>query len=45
VTAEVTGELRRLRDEGLSAKEAVARVAGASGIAKRQVYRAWLSLG
>ena len=38
-------ELRRLRQAGTSAKEAVARVAGAWGVSKREVYRAWLSLG
>ena len=45
VSADTVDQLRRLRDEGLPAKEAVARVARASGVPKREVYRAWLSLG
>jgi 16S rRNA (cytidine1402-2'-O)-methyltransferase len=44
VSSDIADQLRRLRDEGLPAKEAVARIAGASGIPKREVYRAWLSL-
>ncbi len=44
VSADMVDQLRRLRDEGLPAKEAVARVAEASGVPKREVYRAWLSL-
>jgi 16S rRNA (cytidine1402-2'-O)-methyltransferase len=45
VSTDTVEQLRRLRDEGLPAKEAVARVARESGIPKREVYRAWLSLG
>lgn len=45
VSADTVDQLRRLRDEGLPAKEAVARVAKASGVSRREVYRAWLSLG
>ena len=35
-------ELRRLSDQGVRAKEAVAVVAQASGLPRRQVYRLWL---
>ena len=45
VSADILDQLRRLRDEGMSAKEAVARVARESSVPKREVYRAWLSLG
>jgi 16S rRNA (cytidine1402-2'-O)-methyltransferase len=45
VSTDTVDELRQLRDEGLPAKEAVTRVAKASGVPRREVYRAWLSLG
>lgn len=38
-------ELRRLKGRGVTAKEAVARISGASGVSKKEVYRAWLRLG
>ena len=38
-------ELRRLRDEGLPAREAVARVSQAFGLPRKKVYQAWLKLG
>ena len=38
-------ELRRLKRKGVTAKEAVARISGASGVSKKEVYRAWLRLG
>jgi 16S rRNA (cytidine1402-2'-O)-methyltransferase len=43
--AEVRAELNRLRGSGASAKDAVAAVASAHGLPKRQVYRLWLDLG
>lgn len=45
LTAPVEGELRRLYQEGLSAKEAVSRVAEVTGVSKKELYRAWLKLG
>ena len=38
-------ELRRLKGQGLKAREAVAKVAQSSGLARRDVYRLWLSMG
>ena len=38
-------ELQRLRNQGIAAKEAVAEVAKARGLPKREVYQAWLRLG
>jgi 16S rRNA (cytidine1402-2'-O)-methyltransferase len=38
-------ELRRLKGKGVAAKEAVARISGASGVSKKEIYRAWLRLG
>lgn len=43
-TASVEEELRRLRKEGVSAKDAVARVAKSSGLSKKAVYQMWLDL-
>lgn len=37
-------ELKRLRRQGLSAKEAVAKLAGASHLSKKALYRAWIDL-
>ena len=34
--------LMRLRAQGLGAKESVARVAGATGLSRREVYRLWV---
>jgi len=42
VTDSARQELRRLRAEGMPAKEAVARLAGTTGLPKRLLYRAWL---
>jgi 16S rRNA (cytidine1402-2'-O)-methyltransferase len=43
-TASVEEELRRLRKQGVSAKDAVARAAGSSGLSKKAVYRMWLDI-
>lgn len=40
----VEEELRRLRNDGVSAKDAVARVAKTSGLSKKAVYQMWLDL-
>ena len=37
-------ELRRLKDQGLKAREVVALVAQASGLPRREVYRLWLGI-
>jgi 16S rRNA (cytidine1402-2'-O)-methyltransferase len=39
------GELRRLYQEGLPAKEAISRVAQVTGVPKKELYKAWLGLG
>jgi len=44
VTAEVEKQLHHLRLSGVTAKEAIARVAGETGLSKRELYRAWLRL-
>jgi hypothetical protein len=37
-------ELRRLRSEGVGAKEAVAKLAAVTTLAKKVLYKAWLEL-
>ncbi len=44
LTAPVEGELRRLHEQGLSAKEAVSQVARATGASKKELYQLWLRL-
>jgi 16S rRNA (cytidine1402-2'-O)-methyltransferase len=44
LTEEVEKELRRLREEGFTAREATARLSRATGISKKELYRAWLRL-
>ena len=39
---EALESLMRLREQGLGAKESVARVASATGLSRREVYRLWL---
>ena len=43
-TSSVEKELRRLRKEGVSAKDAVSQAAKASGLSKKAVYQMWLDL-
>jgi 16S rRNA (cytidine1402-2'-O)-methyltransferase len=43
-TEAVLAELRRLREEGMAARQAVAQVAQQFGLPRRQVYRLWLQL-
>ena len=38
-------ELRRLRGQGLKAREAVARTAQTSGLRRKDVYKLWLEMG
>jgi len=44
LTAPVEGELRRLYEQGFSAKDAVSQVAKATGVSKRELYKLWLRL-
>jgi len=44
LTPAIEKQLQALRRSGIAAKEAVARVAGESGISKKELYRAWLKL-
>ena len=39
------GELQRLKAQGLKARDAVAVVAQASGLSRREVYQLWLAVG
>jgi 16S rRNA (cytidine1402-2'-O)-methyltransferase len=45
LTDSVRDALWRLREKGLSSKEAVSQVAEASGVSKKELYKAWLALG
>ncbi len=42
VPEEMTGEMRQLREAGVGAQEAVARLSARYGLPRRQVYRLWL---
>jgi 16S rRNA (cytidine1402-2'-O)-methyltransferase len=44
LTAPLEGELRRLYEQGFSAKEAISQVAKMTGVPKRELYKAWLKL-
>jgi transposase-like protein len=44
MSAPAEEELRRLYQEGFSAKDAVSQVAKATGIGKRELYRLWIRL-
>ena len=44
LTEDVERQLHDMRLSGLTAKEAIARVAGETGLSKRELYRAWLKL-
>jgi 16S rRNA (cytidine1402-2'-O)-methyltransferase len=41
---EVRGQLLRLKNQGLAAKEATARLAASTGLSRRKLYGAWLKL-
>jgi len=45
LTAEVEAELRRLKRQGMAARDAIAQVARATGLPRRELYQAWLRLG
>ncbi len=44
LTEEVLQQLKEMKSEGKKAKEAVAQTALATGLARKQLYRAWLKL-
>jgi 16S rRNA (cytidine1402-2'-O)-methyltransferase len=44
MTEDIEKQLRQMRLSGLTAKEAVARISGESGLSKKKLYQAWLRL-
>jgi len=44
LTPAIEGELRRLYEEGFSARDAVSQTARATGVSRRELYQAWLKL-
>lgn len=44
LTEDVKSKLRHMRLSGASAREAIATIAGETGISKKELYRAWLSI-
>jgi 16S rRNA (cytidine1402-2'-O)-methyltransferase len=44
LTKDIEQQLQRLRRAGVTAKEAIARIGGETGLPKRELYRAWLRL-
>ena len=44
LTEDTERQLEQMRLSGLSAREAIARVAGETGLPKKELYRAWLRL-
>jgi 16S rRNA (cytidine1402-2'-O)-methyltransferase len=44
LTPAIKKQLQKMRRSGVTAKEAVARVAEESGVSKKELYRAWLKL-
>jgi len=45
LTEAVEKQLQDMRRSGMGAKQAVARVAGETGLSRKELYRAWLRLG
>ena len=44
LTPDVEQQLRHMRQSGLTAKEAIARVASETGLSKKELYQSWLRL-
>ena len=44
LTEDIERQLHHLRLSGITAKEGIARVAGETGLSKKELYRAWLKL-
>jgi 16S rRNA (cytidine1402-2'-O)-methyltransferase len=42
LTADIEGQLSSMRREGVTAKEAIAKVAEETGLSKRELYQVWL---
>ncbi|MBI4297833.1 MAG: 16S rRNA (cytidine(1402)-2'-O)-methyltransferase [Chloroflexi bacterium] len=45
LSPKLTAEMRRLKKKGLPAREALSQLAQATGLPRRELYRAWLKLG
>jgi len=45
VTEDVRRELHRMRVSGVTAKEAISKLAGETGLSRRELYQAWLKRG
>ncbi len=43
LTEDIERQLHYMRQSGVTAKEAIARVAGDTGLSKKELYRAWLT--
>ena len=44
LTEDIGVALQQMRQEGITAREAIPKVAGETGLSKRELYRAWLGL-
>lgn len=44
MTEAIERQLHSLRLSGVTAKEAIAKVGGETGLSKRELYRTWLKL-
>lgn len=44
LTEDIERQLHRMRHSGVMAKEAIARLAGETGLSKKELYQAWLRL-
>lgn len=45
LTEDIEQQLRKLHREGATAREAVAAMAGATGLSRKELYKTWLALG
>ncbi|MFC2041363.1 16S rRNA (cytidine(1402)-2'-O)-methyltransferase, partial [Chloroflexota bacterium] len=44
LTEDIERQLHEMRLSGVTAKDAIARMAGETGLSKKELYRAWLRL-
>ena len=44
MTEDIEKQLISMRQSGATAKESIARIAGETGLPRRELYRAWLKL-
>ena len=42
LTEDIERQLHHLRSSGITAKEAIVKVAGETGLSKKELYRAWV---